>query len=490
MSGGGGNELQWIFDLVDKVSKPAAGMADKVGMAEKAMIASAAATAKLVQQLEHVGPAAHGAAEGHDSFLHKLHDIVEIAYEAPKIIGELWEKAKEFAHEALGEMRFKQDSVLALEAMRGTRHEAIEIFEGVEQFAWQTGQGVKEVMRTTKDLLSSGFDPEDVDALRLFLADMRVVDPGKADQVASIIGEIGRRGELTARQMIGLSNAGIDMKMMWQELSRQTGYSVAALKSMEGMSVKAGTAVRAIFQVGTTKYSKGVVGSLAEKEAQTLPALIEKVRAIPERIMAELAGFDRGSGSGVLEHVLGNIADVFDPQSASGQRIVAGIRGLFDAIGQAIGIGSGPGGLFAELAGPNGAKKVEEIVTKLIGWFRDGVPVMRDFASALKSIADSIITVGKVLNGSMGDRIYEMLHPGDVLNGPEAVRLARNTLADPKASEASRGIAQRVLSRAGITVNVVVQGNASKADAEHIGRTSAEALGNALEQHAIQEGGY
>lgn len=585
----GDTNLAWVFELYDKVSRPAAGMAGKVGMAEKAMIASAAATAKLVQQLDRAGPAAEGAAQGHASFLSRLHDIVEIAYQAPRIIGALWDKAREFASHALGEMRFKQDSLLALEAMRGTRAAAIEIFQGVEDFAWKTGQGIQDVMRVTKDLLSSGVSPENVEALRLLLADMRVVDAGKAEQVATIIGEIGRRGEMTSRHMLALSNAGIDARLMWEGLARETGYSATALKKMEGLSIRTGTALKVIYGVGAQKFSGGVVGSLAEREAKTLPVLLDRVREIPGKILDELTGFELGAGGGAAERILGNLLEAFDPSGPTGRRIIASVRGLVDYIGEALGL-KGAGGLFAELAGPNGPKRIEAIFRSTIDWLKTtAIPAVQAFAASLGTIAEAVMKVARVVNLVSGGEAPWLTQEELANPSKRTVEMARATLADPNASQASREFATKILHRVAnppgqavppappgtaapsvggptaedilgaaraaasrdhaaevlgrvaspptpalaaaqpptapapprasainiddilgtaypqetravkehlakianqqVSVTVNVAGNATKEDAERIGRAAAEGTANALEQHAIQAGG-
>ena len=130
--------LSWVFELLDKVSSPAKKMEDHLSKIEK-----------------HTESAAGG--------LHKLHDAVELLYEAPKLLGEIWDKASEFGSEIIGGIRFKQDSLIALEALRGTREEAIGLFEGVEDFAYKTGTKVQDVMRVTKDLVASGFNDEEID---------------------------------------------------------------------------------------------------------------------------------------------------------------------------------------------------------------------------------------------------------------------------------------------------------------------------------------
>jgi hypothetical protein len=449
------SRLSWVFELIDKVSGPARQISDKVGDAEKKI-------------------------HGLSGALEKLAHVTEIFYFGGEILAGFAEKLAALGRGIIDGMRFKQNALIALEAMMGTRDAAIQVFEGVEDFAWKTGQSVRNVMQTTKDLLASNFKPEEVESLRLMLADLKVVDPAKADAVAVAIGEIGRRGEMTERQMRMLSNAGVDESRMWEELSKRLGQPVAALKAIDGLRVKAGTAVAAIFDVVVKKWDKGVVGTLAEKEAKTLPALIDKVRAIPERIFDALAGFEHGAGGGMFEKILTNVADAFDPTKPSGMRVIQSIRSLIDYVGSLFGI-TGPGGLFGELAGENGAARVEQIFQKLVNFMReDVIPTMKTVAETISAIANAIRVTGEFLswfNKGMPE------YPGEDLTPAGRATAARRQFAEGTSATFSPQARERLLQA---TIQVDVKGDANRQEA-HEG--AYEGTVKALEMFGIQVGG-
>lgn len=453
------SKLEWVFSLIDKVSGPGRKMETQLGAVEKAT---------------------HSAAGG----FHKLHDAVELAYEGGIMLAEGFEKLKEIGGEVIDHMRFKQDSLIALEALRGTREEAIGVFEGVEDFAYKTGQSVKDVMRVTKDLVASGFNDEEVDTFRLLLADLRIIDPAKAETVAAALGMIGRRGEMSTREMRMLSNAGVDLTLMYEKLAAMTGRSVEQLKAMGSIKIKGGTAKGLIADVLLGKYSGGVAGSLVEKEMKTLPVALDRLKQIPERILDTLAGFEGGAGGGALERIAFNIAEAFDPEGEHGRRIIADLQGLVDSVAETLGLRS-PNGLFAELAGPNGAMKVEQVFHRVVQWLRDdAVPAALAFGHAVGTIADAVIRTASAIDWIKGGNPL-------ALQLPEEREVARRTLADPNSSEASREYATRLLRQQNnVSVSVNVQGNATKEDAERIAQTSSEAVGAALEQHALEAGAY
>jgi hypothetical protein len=458
-------------------------MANAMQQVEKTTGAAAAGIAKTETALERSGHAATQATGAHGGFINKLHDLIEIAYEVPQILGHIWDKAKEFGAEWIHTVGGKQRDLLGLEAMLGSRHAAIEVFEDVEHAAAKAGASVDTVMERTKNLLSAGFNIEEIRQIRKGVADLGVVmGPERAAALADQIADIGRNGLMTGRQLMALRHV-----LPMEDLRRQLGVTSDGMnKLLDGSkAIEAGKAVTAILKVIQDKFSGGVIGALAAKDAQTLPKVVARVKMLPELMMSALAGFDF-QGASVISNVLGKIADTLDPQSPSGQRILASVRGLVDYIGELLGL-SGSGGLFAELAGPNGAAKIEEMFKNTIDWIKtDAIPAVREFARAVGIIAEAVVGTASAISVVTG-------HGGipaslSDLPAAEQIRLARGTLADPNASQVTKAYAKQVLQN--LNVSVTVQGNASEKDAKRIGEVTAEHVGNALEQHAIQQGAY
>jgi hypothetical protein len=207
------------------------------------------------------------------------------------------------------------------------------------------------------------------------------------------------------------------------------------------------------------------------------------VGALPELIIDELAGFTN-HGDSALGKILKNIISVFDPGSESGQRVVATIRDLGDAMFAGFGFG-GQGGLLAKLAGPEGPAAIEKMFKDMAAWVKDGIPAWRDFGKAVGDIASGLVTVVGLLNGSGGDKLYKFLHP---FEGDAAGRLAYdvNQFNSPKTDPAVKYMRiediEKEAAAAGQTVIYVDMKGA------HVTKDTAKRLVGALQDVHVQLG--
>lgn len=410
------NALQWVFELSDKMSGPAKTIADNVLKVEMAVTMSVAPLDKATSSMEHMGAASQHAADHSHGFWHSLKEGVSLVHDAWEIMEKLSEKVGEFGREVMGEWKFKQQSLLALETLTGSRDKAKEIFEQQEVFAWKTGQNIQAIMATTKDLLDSGLNADEVRTMQQLLGDVSLIaTPEKAQALAGAIADIGRRGSMTEKQMRGLADAGLDMNLLFGELGKRfplkvdkdlglnasvdkAGVVEQQIGKMKTLKFAADGAIASIAAVMRTKYSEGVAGSKVMKYAESMPAAIERVMSLPKMMLSVLAGADAGSGDSVIAHILNNISEAFDPAGEHGERILGRIRGLVERILGMFGITGGPGGLFAELAGPEGPAKVEEIFNSMITAIEGALPTIQAVGHAIVEIAKSIVSVKEAID--------------------------------------------------------------------------------------------
>lgn len=408
-----GSGLQWAFEILDKVSNPARGMDAALGGVEKQLKAvseklhqadMAVAKSRLTKmkdplerqaaelriqraELAHLAGAHREAGEHAGGFFEKLRHGLETVYFGKEVLSSMAEKAREFGGEIVKSVGFKQRSMIGLEAMLGDRDKAKEVFESVEHAALATGTAVETVMERTKDLLSAGFGVDEIATIRRGIGDLGVaMGPEKAAALAEQIADIGRNGMMTGRQLLMLKHV-----LPMEDLRKQLGVTSDGMnKLLDGSkAIEAGKAVTAILKVIRDRFSDGILGSIAKKDAETLPKLIDRVRMIPEIMASALAGFD-GHGTAGIEKVLSNIADAFNPEGETGQRILERARDLLERLGRAFGISGGQGGLFAELAGPNGAAKVEEIFNRVANAVESAIPKISSAASAVWKVVEAI----------------------------------------------------------------------------------------------------
>lgn len=512
-------KLSWIFALEDRLSGPATKMEKALGGVEEKLHAAelelarskldrikdplernAAALRVQRMELQQLALAHKEGGEHAGSFFEKLRHGLEIVYFGKEVLGSIVEKLHEVAGEIVGAVGFKQRSMLGLEALLGDRDKAIEVFEDVEHAALKTGTSVATVMERTKDLLTAGFGIDEIGTIRKGIADLGVVmGPEKAAALSEQIADIGRNGMMTSRQLMALRHV-----LPMEELRKELGITADGMnKLLDGSkAVEAGKAVSAILKTIRDRYSGGILGSLAEKDAKTLPKLIERVKMLPEIVMSAVAGFG-GQGTKPWETLLDNIATTFDPSGPSGTRIVERVRGLFDEVGRAFGITSGAkGGLLAELTGPDGVKKIEEIFNHVADGIRSAIPVIKEAAGLVWSVVELLAKAARtvaVLRGDdsvMPEHLYEL--------GEQNQRgMAERTLLDPNASPEAREYARRIVGQwqppaaaptasSAQTQHITFAGDVhfhGVKDAEQAGNDFAKWLSDHTERQALQAGG-
>jgi hypothetical protein len=502
-------KLSWVFELLDKISSPASAMDKALGGVEEKLHAIKDPLEKNVAalrieraELQHLSLAHKDAGEHAEGFGERLRHGLETLYFGKEILHSFIEKVHEIGAEIVDSVGFKQRSMLGLTAMLGDKEKAREYFEDVEGFAGKMGLAVKDVMEQTKSLLSAGFDKGEIDVIRRGVADLSVVSAEKAAVLSEQIADIGRNGMMTSRQLLMLRHV-----LPMDELRKELGVTSDGMnKLLDGSkAIEAGKAISSILKVIRDRYSGGFLGSLAEQDAKTLPKLIDRVKMLPELIISAVAGFE-GKGTAPFEHILENISEAFNPEGPSGKRVVARIRDRFDTLGRALGVSGGKDGLFAELAGPHGAEKIEEIFNRVAESVKATIPIVVQAASALGEIAGAIIKIGAGISWLKGETPGGM--PSELGDIPEEQRrrMAQATLDDPGSSWLARSSARRALGMPALGSQAVpsapAQAGASRVvqvhgdihfhgvkDAEQAGDDFARFLSDHMERVQLQTGG-
>ena len=367
--------LTWVFSIVDRASAPAKGIAGALD--------------RLAGKFHSSGDAAGG-------FMKHIQDLFFLK-EAGRLVTYLAMKLHELGSEIVAGMAFKQNSLIALEALRGTREGAIEVFEQVEDFAWKTGQSIATVMTQTKGLLAAGFDPSEVRYLSQLIGDLNVIDPGKAQAAMEFI-ETAKRlgsGDMEGRMLHQLRGL-VPLEAFSKQLGALAGVSTS-FKDITERGAKADLVLSAFTNTLLKLYSKGVAGTNLQKVAESIPGLLERVKMLPERMLSTLVGFNGGAGS-PFANILRNIAEAFDPAGASGGRIIDSLRGLIATIGGMLGLGGGPGGLLGDLAGPNGPVVIERIFLKLEKSIEGALPKVKAFYEVFRGLSIVVTAAADAIN--------------------------------------------------------------------------------------------
>lgn len=298
-----GNTLQWTFKLFDRISSPAKAIGSALGGVHKGLL-------KVKETINVVDHAMGILQKGAQAFGH---------------LKEL------FAH-AIEHMAFKQDSLIALTAMMGTRDAAKEMFEWVEGFAGKTGTSVETLMGRTKELLTAGFKSADIKILSQAISDLSVIDPGKAEAFTFALAQTQRMGFATARSMLALRSSGLQMQPIYERMAKLYGTNVEGLKKLIAQGkVSAGALTFAATKQVQEQFSGGKVGSVIGQKASSLPGVVARLKMLPELFASAVFGLE-AEGTNALARAFEKILAYFDPSGPSGKRIVDGIHEIFGKV--------------------------------------------------------------------------------------------------------------------------------------------------------------
>jgi hypothetical protein len=143
--------------------------------------------------------------------------------------------------------------------------------------------------------------------------------------------------------------------------------------------INADVGVFSILETIRDKY--GGVGKNMEKQAGTIKGLFSTLSSAPADFFLNMeTGVDAMPGLVAFKGALQNLITVLDTGNASGQRIMSTIEGVFNRL---------LGTTFKDLSGPEGLKKMEDLIVRLV----EGAGRLAD---AFIKIADSLVTLAGV----------------------------------------------------------------------------------------------
>lgn len=348
--------LTWIFQLVDKISAPARA-------ASNALAATDRALRDVGSGLASAGMQMHGWVEA-------IRDVTG------PIVG--------LGKEVLKAQAFKEDTLLGLEVILKSKTEAQKVMDEAVDWAARTPFSTTQSMDWTKALIVRGFAPREASLVRTFAGDLGALS-GRDEDVGRIINALGEMrglGKLTGDTLAGLNAAGLSSRRIFDELARTYHTTAAGARMlMEAGRIDSGTAINAMFSA-SRKLQGGPLGTTLLKRSQSMSGLWSTLRSRPEELFMSIGG----QGMTRVKAVLANLADTFDPSSASGGKVVAALTRLMDQVTEL---------LLGPFQGHGGADKMAATIdsmTAAMDPLAKGLGVVGQLASWVWSVFDGVGT--------------------------------------------------------------------------------------------------
>jgi hypothetical protein len=366
--------LEFTWNLIDQVSRSATAI-------ERALLKAEAA-------MKHAQGTARGGSSSWAFMGLKMGAVAGIASEvtrrvfgAGEAVLKLGVSGVKFALEAAS---FRENSILALEAIMGSRSAAVQAMDAWGRLSEKTPFDNREVQEWGKQLVVAGESLQNSMTILRAAADLGTA-LGSTTEKRQAIGQsfvewaagIKQLGSMAdSRRLRELSQFGISPQKAQQNLAaRLTGGNVGALQKLMEQARATGQdlsheIVLAALQAAQDTYGK--IGALGVKGADTLSGLATKID-----FDDIFKGLERSKGYSALKDVLRNLSSILSGRG--GKAFHDAMMDLANALGAAL----------APLTGEEGRKNMEAFMLSLIDLTKQLIPMVSATAGYINDIARS-----------------------------------------------------------------------------------------------------
>lgn len=356
--------LQWIFQLVDRISAPASAMAKSVDSYEKAVKSAGASQ-------EHFG----ASMSQHATHFALVTEGVNLAFDAvAKLTEKMAELGLEFGMEALKAADFERSTRIAFTALLGSSKAAEEAINGAKSFALEAGTPLKETIQAYKNLALAGVSTKNTPIIfqaATDIANIKGEGAGGALGYAQAFADIQSRGQLAGRALMQFKGV-LNFDVLAQKLGVAKGGFAALQKQLETTPVSAAKGIKAILET-LAQAEGGKIGQVTKDIGQGWEGSVQKMRTAWDLLLGKL---EDSAGFKNILVIINRVAAALDPTSESGKRLGEVFETLFAAVSSFLEPLNKPGG-------------VEAFSTKLA-----------DFASTAISVTAVVVGLaGDVISG-------------------------------------------------------------------------------------------
>jgi hypothetical protein len=402
--------------------------------------------------LDKTGGASRRAGLDADFFVLKLHAMLNMA----QIVGGALEK---MGHAAVGlgrsigeAVNFKESSMIGLRTFFGA--DAGNVFGRMETLAARTGHTSAELVGLAKSLGMAGYASKEIDPIVKRLTGLNNISAGAGDKVAGVLESLRSTGKGSVGDIEGLRGTPINVEKLYEDLAVRYGGKPNRLAGKALATALSGTLQGIPPELLTNLIFKQAdamgAGRKAFEGGDTLGGKWQKVLTRIETMFADMA---KSPGVTAFKGVLDNIADIFDPKSDAGKRMLDRLNQLSDVFAK----------FLEPLTGADGKARMEAFFDAMARAVDKVVPGLK----ALAGFSGKLAGLGmKSISG------YEMigdLHLGDMRFIPPDPNQALTQTAKDRIMRQRAALVPTV----NLTQHIDARG-ATKDDATHIANEAAK----------------
>jgi len=191
-------------------------------------------------------------------------------------------------------------------------------------------------------MLRAGFALDKLDSAFAAAADITALTPGLPDKAAKTAKAMEVGANLIRMQRKGgfdkhiLGDVGVSEKDFFGDIAKHMGVSTLEAQKRTEMGPEGGVDPKLVFGSivrNLAKVTKGRPGATADEMGKTQMAQLERLQGAPGELFKGLAG---SKGMADIGAALGRIADMFDPNSPNGKRIIDSLDQMFQSVAKSL----------------------------------------------------------------------------------------------------------------------------------------------------------
>jgi tape measure domain-containing protein len=386
-----GKRLTWIFELFDKMSRPAKAISTHLDDLDRKVKAATGHTKTFDDVMNRFSGSSRKAGDGMGWFGLKLMGWIYTARTALSVVSSLGRGIgglmMGFGRAGLEAAGFKESATVGLGVLLGGKGPADRVLRQAVKFAAVTPFETKSTIGWTRDLVAAGFKQDELFTVLQGAGDvaaLRDFDPQVVDRIITVFRQIKGKGRLQAEELMQLAEVGLPIGKVYETIGKQVGMSALDLQSPKNAGrISADLGIWGILETIRNNISGGKLGNVMEQMSGTMPGLLSTLQSRPFEFLMDL---DKSEGFQSFKKALKNLVDVLDPETPAGKRIKKNAEDLFNRIF---------GGIFKRFEDPGA---VEKWVADMMAGFEKLIPRVGELATKIGDVAQNLSKVANVID--------------------------------------------------------------------------------------------
>lgn len=312
--------------------------------------------------------------------------------------------AAKFFSIATASADWKENTLIAFSTLLKSDALGQQMLDNAVKFAAHTPFQTDVVVGGFKSLLAGGFrDMAQMNQLMLGIGDLASIkgDPAVVGQLTEAFGRLNGEGKLSDEIFRTLRGAGVQQSAVYAELGKTLHKTTPEIEKMiSAGKITSGQGITAIMEAMKNTTSGGKLGSIMDKQSQTLTGLLSTIASAPLQLTADV---NTTPAYKSLKGLLSNVSSALDPDSPSGKALKKGSQDLFEGLFGSFGMGSGKqaGAQIAAIF-----KEVGEDISAIGNFLKSARPIVDAFFGGLsegfKAAWGPIKAFGGALSNALG----------------------------------------------------------------------------------------